>query len=408
MFDRQLSALEALSKINSNVENRLIGLVDEPPSFSVCAPPLWIPQRSRFHNTLQRLCFETFYFEFSKFHIFPWNWLTLALIGCFIFTVGVILQTASTALGLLVAGRLIAGFGVGFVSAIIILYMVCSCSLWFFTLWRVELFRHGFQDLSFSTVKIPIKRHTNKSNSRRSPPRNFVALLSLDTNSALPSASYLLRVLTTVRRTSSPQHLIVSQSLSRCCGPLSLLLACSCFPSLRVILFERASLRMQPRFWLDFADNQKDLSSFRPSLLRSLRITSTRCRSFPRVRILQPGWAASPVVFVTLRPTCVEPFLAHLCRWCNNGLELTSSSSKPFAHTSSIANMLTLLASELPSSRSSALSLIHSWLIWLPHWSMCAPRPSRSGSSNVSVVAQSWFGVPWECWSASLLSALLV
>ncbi|KAJ5092466.1 hypothetical protein NUU61_007336 [Penicillium alfredii] len=43
--------------------------------------------------------------------------------GCGIFIVGVILQTASTSLGLLVAGRLIAGFGVGFVSAIIILYM---------------------------------------------------------------------------------------------------------------------------------------------------------------------------------------------------------------------------------------------------------------------------------------------
>jgi sugar porter (SP) family MFS transporter len=48
---------------------------------------------------------------------------TTIIIGCFIFIVGVILQTASTALGLLVAGRLIAGFGVGFVSAIIILYM---------------------------------------------------------------------------------------------------------------------------------------------------------------------------------------------------------------------------------------------------------------------------------------------
>ncbi|KAJ5375658.1 hypothetical protein N7517_007664 [Penicillium concentricum] len=43
--------------------------------------------------------------------------------GCMIFIVGVVLQTASTSLGLLVAGRLIAGFGIGFVSAIIILYM---------------------------------------------------------------------------------------------------------------------------------------------------------------------------------------------------------------------------------------------------------------------------------------------
>jgi sugar porter (SP) family MFS transporter len=48
---------------------------------------------------------------------------TTIIIGCLIFIVGVILQTASTALSLLVAGRLIAGFGVGFVSAIIILYM---------------------------------------------------------------------------------------------------------------------------------------------------------------------------------------------------------------------------------------------------------------------------------------------
>lgn len=45
--------------------------------------------------------------------------------GCAVFIVGVILQTASAGpnLGLIVAGRLIAGFGVGFVSAIIILYM---------------------------------------------------------------------------------------------------------------------------------------------------------------------------------------------------------------------------------------------------------------------------------------------
>lgn len=45
--------------------------------------------------------------------------------GCGVFIIGVVLQTASHGpnLGLIVAGRLIAGFGVGFVSAIIILYM---------------------------------------------------------------------------------------------------------------------------------------------------------------------------------------------------------------------------------------------------------------------------------------------
>lgn len=43
--------------------------------------------------------------------------------GCGVYIVGCILQAASHGLGLIVAGRLIAGFGVGFVSAIIILYM---------------------------------------------------------------------------------------------------------------------------------------------------------------------------------------------------------------------------------------------------------------------------------------------
>jgi len=48
---------------------------------------------------------------------------TTVILGCIVYGIGCILQTASSNLGLLVAGRLIAGFGVGFVSAIIILYM---------------------------------------------------------------------------------------------------------------------------------------------------------------------------------------------------------------------------------------------------------------------------------------------
>jgi MFS family permease len=43
--------------------------------------------------------------------------------GCGIFSIGVILQVASTTVSLLVSGRLIAGIGIGFVSAVIILYM---------------------------------------------------------------------------------------------------------------------------------------------------------------------------------------------------------------------------------------------------------------------------------------------
>lgn len=45
------------------------------------------------------------------------------VVGCVIYIIGVILQVASHGLGLLVAGRLIAGVGVGFESAIVILYM---------------------------------------------------------------------------------------------------------------------------------------------------------------------------------------------------------------------------------------------------------------------------------------------
>ncbi|KFY27005.1 hypothetical protein V493_03744 [Pseudogymnoascus sp. VKM F-4281 (FW-2241)] len=48
---------------------------------------------------------------------------TTILLGCLVFSVGVILQTASTTFALLAVGRIIAGFGVGFVSAIIVLYM---------------------------------------------------------------------------------------------------------------------------------------------------------------------------------------------------------------------------------------------------------------------------------------------
>ncbi len=48
---------------------------------------------------------------------------TTIITGCFILTAGVILQTAATRLVQLVLGRLVAGFGVGFVTAIIILYI---------------------------------------------------------------------------------------------------------------------------------------------------------------------------------------------------------------------------------------------------------------------------------------------
>lgn len=47
--------------------------------------------------------------------------------GCAIYMIGVVLQVASHGLGLIVAGRLVAGLGVGFESAIVILYMSEIC-----------------------------------------------------------------------------------------------------------------------------------------------------------------------------------------------------------------------------------------------------------------------------------------
>lgn len=45
------------------------------------------------------------------------------IIGCLVFSIGGILETASTNLALMVVGRLVAGVGVGYISAIVILYM---------------------------------------------------------------------------------------------------------------------------------------------------------------------------------------------------------------------------------------------------------------------------------------------
>lgn len=57
---------------------------------------------------------------------------TTIIIGCAIFIVGGILETASTGLGVMVAGRVICGLGVGFISAIVILYM--SVSITYYTI----------------------------------------------------------------------------------------------------------------------------------------------------------------------------------------------------------------------------------------------------------------------------------
>ncbi|KAF5380219.1 hypothetical protein D9757_008240 [Collybiopsis confluens] len=79
------------------------------------------------HNSLitSILSAGTFFGALIAGDLAEWYGRRLTIIaGCFIYAIGVILQVAhKSGLGLIVAGRLIAGFGVGFVSAIIILYM---------------------------------------------------------------------------------------------------------------------------------------------------------------------------------------------------------------------------------------------------------------------------------------------
>ncbi|KAI4724932.1 monosaccharide transporter [Aureobasidium sp. EXF-10728] len=52
---------------------------------------------------------------------------TTIMIGCLIFTIGVIMEIISTTISLMAAGRFVAGLGVGFESAVVILYMSEIC-----------------------------------------------------------------------------------------------------------------------------------------------------------------------------------------------------------------------------------------------------------------------------------------
>ena len=53
-----------------------------------------------------------------------WIGRRISIIGaCGLFSIGVTLQVASTAIGMLIGGRIIAGFGVGLISAVVVMYM---------------------------------------------------------------------------------------------------------------------------------------------------------------------------------------------------------------------------------------------------------------------------------------------
>lgn len=66
----------------------------------------------------------TFFGALFAGNLADWIGRRLSIISaCGVFSIGVVLQVASSTIGLLVAGRVIAGFGVGLVSCIVIMYL---------------------------------------------------------------------------------------------------------------------------------------------------------------------------------------------------------------------------------------------------------------------------------------------
>ncbi len=133
------------------------------------------------------------------------------IVGCVIYAIGCVLQTASSGLGLLVAGRLVAGFGVGFVSAIIILYMS-------------EIAPKAIRGAVVSG-ELPLSPISKKSTAN-----NYKV-----TNLPLPSVFFLHPVSIMEPKTAQTVGLTVSPWVSSSPGPSSLLVPSSGFQSRHVI-----------------------------------------------------------------------------------------------------------------------------------------------------------------------------
>lgn len=178
--------------------------------------------------------------------------------GCFIYLIGVIIQMVTgpevDALGTIVAGRLIAGLGVGFESAIVILYMS--------------------EIVSFSA---------NVSNKfiliLSSAQRESVVPSLLVTSSASPSAFSLPLASSTLPRTATTPVLTESQLPSNSLGVLSSVVVSSSSQTPHVISSSAESSPRLPAPFPAFEDSQSTPSTFRSSLLRLLPTRSTSAPS---------------------------------------------------------------------------------------------------------------------------------
>ena len=192
--------------------------------------------------------------------------------GCLIFMVGVILQTASQGLGLMVAGRLIAGLGVGFVSAIIILYMS-------------EIAPKKVRGAIVSGYQFCI-----------TVGMLLASCVSYATENRTDSASYRIP--------------IAIQFL------WAIILAGGLFflPESPRYFVKKGASFAPLTFSLAFVVSQKTLNLSRTSLPKSLPTTNTNCPSRLPVVTLHLGLLASLVVSATLGPTFEGLFSVHLSR----------------------------------------------------------------------------------------------
>lgn len=148
------------------------------------------------------------------------------IMGCLIYIIGVIVQMITgpevDALGAIVAGRLIAGFGVGFESAIVILYM--SEIVRTATVRIISSLPHSASMAAPSKSKLNVfmKPLDGKTNFYYSVPRVFVERSSPAINSALPSVFFWLLVSFTQPTVAMIPAPTVSQSPSNLPGALFL------------------------------------------------------------------------------------------------------------------------------------------------------------------------------------------
>jgi MFS family permease len=190
------------------------------------------------------------------------------ILGTIIYMVGVIIQmitgVGGDALGVIVAGRLVAGLGVGFESAIVILYMseiVCA-------------------------LLLPFKSHELTLHSAQ---RKSVVLSSPVTNFALPSVFFLLPALSTQPRTAPMPPHTAFLSVFNLHGLSFSAVACCSSQIPHVTMSSVESSNRPAYLFANFVASLPNLSTSRMSLPRLSPMRNTSAVSFLMVDSLLLG-----------------------------------------------------------------------------------------------------------------------